>query len=471
MFKKIALKQLIVTIAVTLLFALNNGMAQTGNDEIRSIYFDNIVRLAVEALNDSSINIAQCEVPINPYHSDIEAVFDSGGGVKHYSVSPIPELRSIVIIDLLRGTANIDSLIILTAHLISHTGSMEKKYPMVNLSPRSKWIIFFDSPYLRSRDYHDSAMEKLNEYEKILKDQVNLNSNNFFTLYKKSAGAFCTYFPEDAKYPPMFIYSEDLVDDFRTIIELQEDPSVLLESANSYDRYYSLIKDDFGKRIFTKLFDSKKDIVEMVANALNDSSISITFGKVQSHTSFTASDSGIATNDPEANFRMLSLIQIRSMEILRGNITPGSILQLSWFTPGNEDRNTIYLSLLIHNYRPECIFLLESPYRKRNQYQVSLLELYEQYDKHPPLNSKNFFSLYEMGTGVLPVHIPENYNCASEIINSKELIDDLRTIIELHENRSLLSESSDSYENYYSLLKDELGKRLFSRLFENPYKE
>lgn len=470
MIKKNALKQLIILIAITLFFALNNGMAQVDSEKIRQIYIDNIVRLTVEALNDSSINIAYCEVPdISRLYGAREILYKSGDSTR-FSEPVIWGLRRIAIRELLRGGVNIDSILILIDPAKVHTGPMETQYPVVSFRARSKWIVFFDSPYLRIRRDHDYAMGNLKEYEEKLRGQVNLNANNYFTVYE-DACAFCTYFPEDTKYPPMFIFSEDLVDDFRTIIELQENPSVLLESADSYDRYYSLIKDDFGKRIFTKLFDSKKDVVEMVANALNDSSISIALGKKQSHTWFTVSDSGDVTNDPGGNFKRLSLIEIRCMEILRGNTTPGSIIYLGWFTPGNEDRNTIYLSLIIHNSKPECIFLLESPYCKRNSYQVSLLKLYEKYDKHPPLNSNNFFSLYEMGTGALPVHIPENYNWPSEFIYSKELVDDLKTIIKLQKNPLLLSESSDSYEIYYNSMNDDLGKRVFSRLFENPGQE
>lgn len=256
MTKMNALKQLIVTIAVSFLFAINNGMAQTGNDAINSIYFDNIVRLAVEVLNDSSISIAQCEVPVDPsFHSRLKVVFDSGGGVKHYSGSPIPVLKSIVIRDLLRGSVNIDSLIILALPLTTNTGRIENKYPLVNLSPRSKWIIFFDSPYLRSRDYHESAMELLAEYEKKLEDHVNLNPDIYFAGYK-NAGALCTYFPEDAKYPPMFKYSEGLVDDFRTLIELRENQSLLSESSDSYENYYNSLQEELGRRVFSQLFEN-----------------------------------------------------------------------------------------------------------------------------------------------------------------------------------------------------------------------
>lgn len=255
MIKKNALKQLIVSMAITLLFTLNNGMAQTGNDEIKSIYLDNIVKLAVEALNDRNINIGYCEVPINPYYSEVEAAYDSDGVAKHYSVLPIPDLRSVVIRDLIRGGVNIDSLIILRDPLGDHTGSIETQYPLIYLCPRSKWLIFFDSPYLRIRDEHDYAMEKLNEYEEKLRGQVDLNTDNYFTVYENGA-AFCTYFPADEKYPPMFIYSEGLVDDFRTIIKLQDNPSLLSESSDSYEIYYNSMKEELGKRVLSRLFES-----------------------------------------------------------------------------------------------------------------------------------------------------------------------------------------------------------------------
>jgi len=255
MIKMNTIKLLIVMIAVYLLFAFNYGMTQTGNDKIKSIYFDNIVRLAVEALNDSSINIALCEVPDNPYHSVVEPVFDSIGGVEHYSVTSITGLKSIELRDQLRGSANMDSLIILESLLINHTGPMETQYPLVNLYPRSKWIIFFYGPYLKGRKDHDSAMEKSDECEENLKGQVDLNFNNYFTVYE-NACAFCTYFPEGAKYPPMFIFSSDLVDDFKTIIKLQDNPPLLSESSNSYENYYDSMKDEFGKRVFSRLFEN-----------------------------------------------------------------------------------------------------------------------------------------------------------------------------------------------------------------------
>ena len=255
MTKNKSLMQMVVMAAMTSLFALNNGMAQVDSEEIKEIYFDNIVRLTLEALNDRNINIGYCEVPVDPYfHSRLEIVFDSGG-VRRYSGSPIPDLKSVVIRDLLRGGVNIDSLIKLRDPLGDHTGSVETQYPLIYLCPRSKWIIFFDSPYLMIRDEHDYAMNKLNEYEEKLRGQVNLNANNYFTVYE-DACAFCTYFPEDTKYPPMFIYSEGLVDDFRSIIELQDNPSLLSKSRDSYNNYYNSMKEELGRRVFSHLFKS-----------------------------------------------------------------------------------------------------------------------------------------------------------------------------------------------------------------------
>ena len=229
-------------------------MAQTRNDEIKSLYFDNIVRLVVEALNDSCINIALCEVPENPWYNESEVTLDSSG-VTRTMISPALNLRKIKVRDLLRSSDKIDSLINVDLPLSTSTGPMENQFPMVNLHPGSKWIIFIDSPYLMSRDYHDYAMEKLNEYEEKLRGQVNLNANNYFTVYE-DACAFCTYFPEDAKYPPMFIYSEGLVDDFRTIIEVQENPSLLSKSEESYEDYYNSMKEELGRRVFSKLFEN-----------------------------------------------------------------------------------------------------------------------------------------------------------------------------------------------------------------------
>lgn len=249
---------IIINIAITAvaLFALNNGMAQTADDKIRNIYLDNIERLTVEALNDSSINIALCEVPDDPYlHSPLKVVFDSGI-VKRYSGSPPLGLMRIEIRDLLRGNDNIDSLINVDESLGILREGMENQYPLVNLAPGSVWIMFLDSPFLMSRWYHAEVLKDLEKYENKLEGQVDLNSNNFFALYEWDAGALCTYFPDDAKYPPMFIFSEELVDDFKTIIELQENPSLLSESSNSYENYYNSMKEELSRRVFSRLFDN-----------------------------------------------------------------------------------------------------------------------------------------------------------------------------------------------------------------------
>jgi len=253
--KKSPLKQLIVTMAVTLLIVLNGGMAQTPNEKIRNIYFDNIVRLAVEALNDSCINIALCEVPDNPWYNKSEVVSQSGGVTITKVSAPLDILR-IKIEDLLRGNVDMDTVIILKDWYIILREGMENQYPIVNLNPGSKWIMYLESPFLVSRWYHTSELKNMEEYEKDLKDKIHLNSENYFTLYKQDSGALCIYFPENEKYPPMFIYSEGLVDDFRTIIKLQEDPSLLSESTDSYESHYNSMKEELGRRVFSRLFES-----------------------------------------------------------------------------------------------------------------------------------------------------------------------------------------------------------------------
>lgn len=257
MIEKNAFKLPTVTLTVSLLFVLNAGMAQTGNDEIRSIYFDNIVRLTVEALNDSCINIALCEVPLDPYfHYEPKVVFDSGD-VKRYTASLPPGLLKIKIKDGLRTNVEMDTLIVLSESYIIMREGMYWQFPSVHLRRGSEWIMFLDSPFLMSRWYHAQELQKMVENENRLKNQVILSSKNYFTLYEQDAGALCTYFPEDQKYPPQFIYSEGLVDDFRAIIELQENPSLLSESSDSYENYYNSLKEELGRRVFSRLFESR----------------------------------------------------------------------------------------------------------------------------------------------------------------------------------------------------------------------
>jgi len=128
----------------------------------------------------------------------------------------------------------------------------ENHFPLVTFNPGSEFILLLDSPFRNDYYRHDFLMEK---YEKLI-NKAFLNSNNFFFPYYTGAGALYLYCPEEAKYPPQFIYSKELVDDFKTIIKLQDNPSLLSESADSYDAYYSLMKDDLGKRVFSRLFDN-----------------------------------------------------------------------------------------------------------------------------------------------------------------------------------------------------------------------
>jgi len=249
--KKIILKQLIVTIAIALLFALNSGTAQTNNEKINSLAYNNVVNLVVEAFNDSSISIALCKVPVT--HQYPALVFESEEKTKNFSrISTDLGSTQIQVIDKLRGNGDIDSLFFLNWTTSVTREGYKANLPFFSPSRGSEWILFLESPFRKSNRHQVYLMEK---YEK-LNVQAFLNANNFFTLYELNAGALCTYCPEDAKYPPQFIYLKELVDDFKTIIKLQENPSLLLESDDSYDTYYNSMKDDFGKRVFSRLFDN-----------------------------------------------------------------------------------------------------------------------------------------------------------------------------------------------------------------------
>jgi hypothetical protein len=61
MINKNALKQLIVTAVIALLFTFNSGRAQTNNRVIYSYSYDEVIDMVVRAVSDTSIKIALCK--------------------------------------------------------------------------------------------------------------------------------------------------------------------------------------------------------------------------------------------------------------------------------------------------------------------------------------------------------------------------------------------------------------------------
>jgi len=263
MIKNSTLKPRIVAIVIPLLFSLNNGAAQTNNAEINSYTYNNVVNMVVEAINDGSISIALCKVAANPYiwNWHYETVSENGDTVKNTNIKKgtiVPGLVRTQVLDKLRGDGDIDSLLYISwSYLIVREGltfrnEPEPYYPASSPYAGSEWIVLLDSPFHKSYHQHDILMER---YEKLI-GQAFLNSNNYFVPYKSNDGALCIHMPEEEKFPPLFIYSKELVDDFKTIINLQENPSLLSESDGSYEAYYGSMKEDLGKRIFSRLFEN-----------------------------------------------------------------------------------------------------------------------------------------------------------------------------------------------------------------------
>lgn len=248
MINKNALKQLIVTTAITLLFTFNNGVAQ--ESKLDSIACNNVVNMVVDALNDSSTCIALCIKPTAPFSSVLGfegEVIDEG----YYKITSDLGLKVLQVADILCCESEIDSIIFLNTTPVWREGS-KNFLPVVSTWNGSEWLMFLASPFRRSNSYQASLMEK---YERSAGKAL-LNTNNFFTLYEMGAGGLCIYCPEDVEIPPQFIYSSGLVDDFKTIIRLRENPSLLSESDGSYETYYNSMKDDLGKRVFARLFEN-----------------------------------------------------------------------------------------------------------------------------------------------------------------------------------------------------------------------
>lgn len=251
MFKNNNFKQFIVTMAVILLITLNNGMAQTSDEERNRLAYNDIIDMAVSALSDYKISIALCRVPVTP-------VFPNSAFKKENMPNNFRRIFSDLastqmhILSILRSDCYIDSFFYLhSARAVSRDG-YGKFLPSFTGWSGSEWILFLESPFEITRDDRDSLIARY----KMLNLQAFLNSKNFFCLYELNAGALCTYYPKDGEYAPQFIYSKGLVDDFKTIIMLQKNPSLLSESPGSYDIYYNSMKDDLGKRVFSRLFDN-----------------------------------------------------------------------------------------------------------------------------------------------------------------------------------------------------------------------
>ncbi|MCP4581218.1 MAG: hypothetical protein GY839_06340 [candidate division Zixibacteria bacterium] len=248
-----ASKQVIITIALIMLFAFSNGITQTVNDDIDSIAYKNVVNMIVDAFNDNGISIALCKIPDHPWFNEmVPPRRDSAGTI---SVSPCDiNITKTLVLNILRGRHNIDSLFYLyRVRTLLREGS-ENQFPFLSFYPGSEFILFLDSPFRNNSRQNTYITEK---YEKLIGREF-LNTDNFFSLYKLNAGALCIYCPEDAKLPPKFIYSKDLVDDFKTLIKLKKYPSPLRGSTDSYDIYSASMKDDLGKRVFSRMFAKPK---------------------------------------------------------------------------------------------------------------------------------------------------------------------------------------------------------------------
>jgi len=245
MVKKYMTKPSMAAIAIFMLFSFKTGAAQKSNIDMDSIAHNNVANMIIDALDDSSINIALCKVSAT-------ISFSSNVAKNENYLRIFTDLCSerMQAEDILRSNCDIDSIFFLSSSPSVTREGYEAFLPSFSPSKNSEWILFLDSPFLMRNSKHVNLMEK---YERLNLQEF-LNSNNFFTLYELNAGALCVYCPEDAKYRPQFVYSEGLVDDFKTIIRLQENPSLLSASADSYETYYSSLKDDLGKRVFERLF-------------------------------------------------------------------------------------------------------------------------------------------------------------------------------------------------------------------------
>jgi hypothetical protein len=251
MIKNNNFKQFIVTMAMILLIILNNGMAQTSDEELNRLAYNDIIDMVVNALSDNKISIALCSVPVTPVYPNSAFKKENLPNNFRRIFSDLASTQ-MHILSILRSDCYIDSFFYLRSAIAVSRDGYGKFLPSFTGWSGSEWILFLESPFEITRDDRDSLMARY----KVLNLQAFLNSKNFFCLYELNAGALCTYYPKDGKYPPRFIYSKGLVDDFKTIIRLQKNPSLLSASASSYDTYYNSMKDDLGKQVIFKLFSN-----------------------------------------------------------------------------------------------------------------------------------------------------------------------------------------------------------------------
>jgi len=247
MIKKNALKKLTVTIVITLLFPFGNVTAQQSNIDMDSTSYNNVVNIVVGAFSDSSIKIALCKNTGKYLYSATEnGISRLSPSVKNYHeiMQGLGLLSRASVLEELRG--DLDSLIFIRSVLFSDNRIIP---PVANIVG-SEWIFFLESPFDHNREDNAGMLERFER----LNAKALLNSKNFFNIYDYCNGGVCIDWPKDKDYSPQFIYSKGLVDDFRTLIKLQKNPSLLSESADSYGTYYGSMKDDLGKQVFTRMF-------------------------------------------------------------------------------------------------------------------------------------------------------------------------------------------------------------------------
>ena len=242
-----SLKLLLLTFAIALTAVFSSLTAQNITMDKDGHVYDDLVNMVVNAMSDNSVSVVLCKRPSEPLPSAIG--LRTGTAVKeYYRIMSDLTLINLRVIDKLRIHEDIDSIIFLYWNTVLRS---DKILPSFAPGRESEWILFLESPYSDSDSYQASLMYR---YEK-LDNRLLLNPGNFFTLYEMGSGGLCVDWSDEKMYPPHFIFSKGLVDDFKTIIELQKNPSLLSASSNSYKVYYDSMKDDLGKRVFSRLFD------------------------------------------------------------------------------------------------------------------------------------------------------------------------------------------------------------------------
>jgi hypothetical protein len=213
------------------------------NDVIYSIAAD----IAAEEFRNLS-NVVLCEMTYPLYY---EIYSDSNDLDRMPIIEFIsPSVAQARVLEILRGKNAIDSLIYFSWVDVLICEGQRTYEPSFNRHSGSKWIIFLDSPFTQSCALYDSLIRQ--NKESISRGF--LTPRNYFMPHEIDLGAFCVYFPKDAKYPPQYVYSERLVDDFRTIVNIQDNPELISDSPGSYNKYYKTLKDKLGKLIFARLF-------------------------------------------------------------------------------------------------------------------------------------------------------------------------------------------------------------------------